>query len=440
MRAPRPIEPIYRTNSPNSPIALGTHRVTLRHGDGVGESADANFVLRLSPYPRLAVSMRLPSSARTDGITAAEIPALRARFSVLPPTQLPAIAGPTLSLHPNPDRIEIFRARFKRIRKVVFHVVNFYDFDLSEHYSVFSTKTVITRLDRVLLTHGSWRVSIQALPETADLVRKLRADSGSAITHVGTIERARHGLFRTRDAEAVLEVVRLFLSFARGSFVSCSLVVGFNGESACWERWGSTLLYSWRGYLGWFSGRPATMLEGVFPGFMDLLQDPLRGASIREVLYWYLRANNSSEGPGVDGGIILAQAALEKLAWIHLVEHQKLVSRTRFDNWGAADRMLNLLVKTGIPTSIPSELKGLTKTARDEGWIDGPTALARIRNDLVHAKKRYMVGAQNPFFEAWSLAQRYIELVILRLSQFNGEYTDRISAGSVGETTKVPWA
>jgi hypothetical protein len=94
--------------------------------------------------------------------------------------------------------------------------------------------------------------------------------------------------------------------------------------------------------------------------------------------------------------------------------------------------------KIGLNIPVPS--RRLAKIAKTHRWPDGPTALVKIRNDLVHAERRYLKGRDNPFFEAWSLAQRYIELVILRLAGYSGDYTDRIAARWVGEVTRVPWA
>jgi hypothetical protein len=182
-------------------------------------------------------------------------------------------------------------------------------------------------------------------------------------------------------------------------------------------------------------------LEDLFPGFIALYDDTNWKKPLRSVLYWYLRANNTSEGAGVDGGIILAQAALEKLAWVHLVENAQVVTAKQFRSWRpTSKRIAELLIHTGISVSIPKKLGVLTRLAMRYRWTCGPMALAEVRNDLVHAEEKHLGDDEKPFFEIWSLAQQYIELVLLRLANYNGKYTDRISAKWVGETTKVPWA
>lgn len=440
MQTPSPIQPIYRTASANAAVELGTHRVILLHGNRLGAHGEAAFSLRMLPSPRLTGAMQVPGYIQTDDITAVEIPAFSSQFTTLAPNVTIDGSGTHLTLRPNPDRIELFRDGSDKLRTVIFHVLNFYDFHQGKSDLILRTDTSIRSLGCIVLEGGGWRVTVQALPETKTLVETLNTDGGYAITHVGKLERVRGGRFEPKDALATLEMLRLFLSFARGSFLSCSLAAGYDDSGMKWEAWGSHIIYTWRHYPGWFSGRPATLLEELYPGFAALLAAPLWKGPLRAVLYWYLRANNTSEGAGVDGGIILAQAALEQLGWVYLVEDKKAVSAQKFDSWNTAKKIAELLRHMDIPLDIPVQSRRLARIAKTNGWSDGPTALVKIRNDLVHAEQRYLEGRDNAFFDAWSLAQRYIELVILRLAGYTGHYTDRISARWVGEVARVPWA
>jgi hypothetical protein len=259
-------------------------------------------------------------------------------------------SGTHLTLRPNPNRIELFREGANKLRTVIFHVLNFYDFQEGKNDLILRTDASIRSVGCIVLEGRGWRVTIQAIPETKTFIDTLNSDGGYAITHVGKLERVRGGYFKAQDAFSTLETLRLFLSFARGSFISCSLAVGFNDDSGIkWEKWGSDIVYTWRHYPGWFSGRPATLLEQLYPGFAAQLANPLWKGPLRAVLYWYLRANNTSEGAGVDGGIILAQAALEKLAWVYLVEDIPAVSTKSFESWNTTKKIAELLRHMGIP-------------------------------------------------------------------------------------------
>jgi hypothetical protein len=441
MHTPTPVEPVYRTMSANSPIALGTYRVTLLRGDRRGPEGDATFSLRLSPSPRPVCAMHFPSHIRTEEITAAEIPALSARFAILrPPDVTYNNSGTALILRPS--RIELFQTNSAKLREVIFHVINFHNFHPGKNTLMLDTVTSKTVLARVLLQASGWRVTIQALPETYDLVRSLDNDGGYAITHVGKIERVRGGWFTTGKAREILEILRLYLSFARGSFVLCTLAVGSDRSGVCWKLWSSHIAYPWRSYPGWFSALRPDLLEESFPGFFALFENPHWRTPLREILYWYLRSNNSSEGGGVDGGIILAQAALEQLAWIYLVKDKQIISANAFKSksWPTAASIYHFLEHMKIQTKIPTQLRALRRIAKKKQWPNGPTAIVKVRNELVHPEKAQKASQGQLFGEGWLLAQRYIELAILRLAEYDGHYSDRISAKWSSETTKVPWA
>jgi hypothetical protein len=73
-------------------------------------------------------------------------------------------------------------------------------------------------------------------------------------------------------------------------------------------------------------------------------------------------------------------------------------------------------------------------------WADGPEAITRVRNELVHPKGRLPIKVGSVVPDTWRLAQQYIELLILRLAGYRGEFSNRLTAKWIGEVEKVPWA
>ena len=317
---------------------------------------------------------------------------------------------------------------------------NFYDFLEAREDLVVRDEFYHGRLSKMTLQGGGWHVVVHALPSTKKIIEDLCREGGYAITHVGKIARRRGGAFSVHDAKKMLEILRLFFSFARGTFSGVVLPVGFDeSQQRQWGQWGAQhIIYPWRYYEGWFHGQPASILEDIFPGFLQLCRDPVWQKPLRESMYLYLRANNTS-GAGVDGGLILAQATLEKMAWLYCVEAKKLYSAKHFGSRAMHARMkiAALLQSLGIPLRIPHKLRTLASAARRNGWQDGPDALVQVRHEVVHAQRRY---PRSPFFQAWRLAQWYIELVILRLAGHSGYYIDRILAHHTTDIRKVPWA
>lgn len=92
----------------------------------------------------------------------------------------------------------------------------------------------------------------------------------------------------------------------------------------------------------------------------------------------------------------------------------------------------------GLPLAIPKELKTVHRARGPKTWADIPTAITAIRNDLVHPRQRFQAGKF--LGEIWMLCQWCIELFLLRLSGYRGDYSDRLKAEWVGEVRPVPWA
>ena len=132
----------------------------------------------------------------------------------------------------------------------------------------------------------------------------------------------------------------------------------------------------------------------------------------------------------------MLQAALELLAWQHFILDGNAPAPKEFLKKPASDGMDLLLQAHGIPSNIPTELTDLLNAAVQRQWHSGPKALAGVRNQLVHPGRHG--GA--PYYDAWRLAEWYVELVLLHMLSFEGEYSNRIKHHWVGEVERVPWA
>ena len=80
----------------------------------------------------------------------------------------------------------------------------------------------------------------------------------------------------------------------------------------------------------------------------------------------------------MDAGLILAQTALEYLAWTYCVQDRKMVSDRAFGQKGlaAADRLRLLATAMDIPTVLPDSLRSL-HAKRSNG--DATAAASRLR-------------------------------------------------------------
>jgi hypothetical protein len=243
--------------------------------------------------------------------------------------------------------------------------------------------------------------------------------------------------FSSKEAHKLLNVLHDAVSFAAGRWVAPVFVRGLGSDQQiAWKEWGTRPLHPNLGRVEtWFDTHHANTLAEILPGVWEIRKQEGRAETFHSALYWYTRS--SGLAAGVDGGIILLQAALELLSWQLFVGDRKALSREGFGKLPADDQIRLLIESCGIPTPIPSGLSDLAAKAKELNWSDGPKALAAVRNLLVHPDRRKPL----PFYDAWRLAEWYVELVLLRMLGFDGEYSDRTKPQRwVGAVNPVPWA
>ena len=161
-----------------------------------------------------------------------------------------------------------------------------------------------------------------------------------------------------------------------------------------------------------------------------------RGA-LHEVIYWYLNANHSSRG--IDAGIILTQAAIERLSYELAVKQKRLLTVNGFKDLWASDKFRLLFSSLGIPIEIPLETPELQRLAKEFNWADAPHALTEIRNSLVHPENKRRGQLDAAYYEAWELGLWYLEMGVLAICGYSGTYGNRLKKRMVGQTENVPW-
>lgn len=236
-----------------------------------------------------------------------------------------------------------------------------------------------------------------------------------------------------------MEKLSLFLSFCHGRWVALALTVGLDDSAEkTLEQWGTGRISNWREPNGWLDKHHGTAISELYEQFCKKSSDSAWLDAISHVVYWFSRADTNSIGP--DGACILLQAALERLAWHVLVRERCIISDKGFRDLTAADQIRLMLGILSIPTEIPDVLARLRKLGKSKGW-GGPEAFTHIRNRLTHPPKQGASDEVFPIYEAYCLAQWYVELAILSSCGYNGKYANRTVIGRwVGEVETVPWA
>jgi hypothetical protein len=160
--------------------------------------------------------------------------------------------------------------------------------------------------------------------------------------------------------------------------------------------------------------------------------------ALQEVIYWYLNANFSSRG--IDAGIILTQAAIERLSYEYAVKNKRLLTVNGFKDLWASDKFRLLFSSLGIDLEIPGETPEIEKLAKKFNWLDAPHALTEIRNSLVHPEHKKRGQLDSVYYEAWNLGLWYLEMGLLAICNYSGTYGNRLKQRWVGQVENVPWA
>jgi hypothetical protein len=209
------------------------------------------------------------------------------------------------------------------------------------------------------------------------------------------------------------------------------------------EQWGLPLAApnAWNASTSWFDDRHGDCLPQLFPGFWSLWHRKLWKQPLGQVIYWYLGACERGIGIGVDAGLILAQTALELLAWNYCVQDRGMISAAAFKPRGlsAADKFLLLASAIGLPSKIPPQLSAL-HAKRGEKWTDALDAITSVRNSIVHPHANRELPHYSDY-EALKLSLWYIDLTILRLCDYQGVYGNKlVPTRFAGSVERVPWA
>jgi hypothetical protein len=158
-------------------------------------------------------------------------------------------------------------------------------------------------------------------------------------------------------------------------------------------------------------------------------------------IHWYIEANCNSGF--VEGSITMVQNALELLYNWLIVEKYKIIKGEDSKNISASNKIRILLSKINIESSIPKQLDKLINSSDKNS--DGPELFTQIRNAIVHSQEEKRQKIYNleggVKFQALTLGIWYVELILLFILNYSGEYYNRCSLNPTQQgVEKVPWA
>jgi hypothetical protein len=290
-----------------------------------------------------------------------------------------------------------------------------------------------------------WRCELRAEPTISDLVKQLDEDGGYALTYRGRLTRRDGASVDRNTSRERLHALAHCFAFIQGTWAPPLFATGVTGSTVCWREWHHRFHQRWQSHwLSWCDQTTAESIVQLFPGFMARWESEVWRDTLRSAIYWYVQCNR--DGFGIDGALILAQAALERMAWTYVVEDRRLVSAAAFRKLSADDQIRLLLTSVGIPLDLTAHSPELRRQAKEHNWADGAKAITAVRNALIHGnpdgrRKHFADGRSAVLEEAWYLAVYLVELAILRLCNYTGLHASRLDLPQMlGKVRPVPWA
>jgi hypothetical protein len=305
--------------------------------------------------------------------------------------------------------------------------------------------------NRLSLSAKGWNITLDALSNIDQLQTDLINYSGFAITHYGILEKNDRSLFDYQESKEIVDALKWYLSFVRGSFINPYALIGFNADHnevwKGWNGWKFSRMFPYHNNISWVGKFPPQTFEEPFKGFADLYFDPEWSDSLKRIVHIYLESQHPAMSR--EGAIILLQSALELLAYEILVEKNQVLSKTKFDGRSTSGERIKLLFdQLKIPLEISEHLEDLHmqaihRQAKGKNWL-APDAITQIRGYIVHLTKKNRIKLNDHSQEACDvldLCRWSLELCILKLCNYNGVYTNRLKrTQDQGDVDPVPWS
>jgi len=299
---------------------------------------------------------------------------------------------------------------------------------------------------RLHLKNDEWDILLRPIDNITNLTNSLSEEGGFGLTHVGMLKRVNGGQFDKDQASDKLIALYHFLSFVRGLWCGPIFPIGKVGDKVSWQVWDASRFTPWKNVSSWFFDFESEDLSEAFTGFIKKWMDNDWNEPTRLAIHWYIEANIGAGG--VEGSIVLIQAALEMLSRVYLMEAPgacKPCTASDFGNnrlWPASKKIERLLDEMKIPKAVPTELKELQKANADAKI--GPEMFTYIRNRIVHATEEDRAKLSAISFaarvEAKELGLWYVEMTLLSLFGFNQQYYKRFRHGQPADRVEyVPW-
>lgn len=291
-------------------------------------------------------------------------------------------------------------------------------------------------LGRHELKAVGWTITIDAIPSLGRLLGDLKKTAGYGVTHAAELRRDDGQCFTAAECDEILGALFVLLRFARGGDVGVALPTGFDGVGrAVAVNWSCTRVDPGGYRLNWYPEHQGATLANLWPSVLTKYRDDYWRSVLRQLCGSHVAANE----PPIDRGILTAAAAIETISWAVFVETEHWLTPEGYDKLRFEDRLRLLMRWAHVPSTLAPSEPALLKRATAH-TTDAAEAVAWVRNRIAHPDRRSQLTHDHKT-EAWLLTSWCLELLILRILDYQSTYADRRKRHRwSGDVDPVPWA
>jgi len=282
---------------------------------------------------------------------------------------------------------------------------------------------------RLTFTNSESEIIIDKSPDFIKLKPKLVEVGGYHLLYTGQLKLHNNKKLTYQKSQDILDSFSYYLLFINGRRCFPLFPTGYNNDQKEWALYSPAFNDPYKGVISWASDEPNNGIEIMWNNFSEIWENIDDRDSLKTILHWYTESNSNSAF--IEGSIVLLQNALELLFHWVIVEKFKYVNQNEAESLSATSKINFLLSHFSIRNEIPSDFDALIKYAKQNNIVNGPESFTRIRNHIVHpsSKKRKALKEieTNAKIEALHLGIWYVEMILLKLFEFKGNYINRCS-------------
>lgn len=327
----------------------------------------------------------------------------------------------------------IIKSKNRYVDYIDFHIVNF---DKKQG-------TLIKYMDKLFAGRIEFEISGYEIiidkryDYKKELYEELRFKNGSIITHIGRIKRKDNKVFKSTYIFKLLDEISDTLSFLAGRYIGICMVMGYKDNQNTFRLWKESLTTPFK-YVPTWSDTIANHhnIEKYMNLMCRKLHDSYYGPALKHVVDWYIE---SIDNISIENNVVSLQIALETLSYVVVVEKNKILTDVEFEKNTACDNIRILLDACSIYYG-KEELNLFNEYIYNK-FNDGVDIFTYFRNKVVHPTRKTK-RANLTVEDMWNILQigtRYVELVVLYIINYKGEYSNRLNDRCYGEVEVVPW-